>query len=56
MVSLAAALAMAKQQGLDLVEVAPLGNAPVCRIMSYAKFKDDGARRAEESGRGRPPS
>jgi translation initiation factor IF-3 len=48
---LAQALAIAQQQDLDLVEVAPLGNPPVCRIMDYGKFKFDAAQRAKESRR-----
>ncbi|MGA3215232.1 MAG: translation initiation factor IF-3 [Acidimicrobiales bacterium] len=48
---LAQALAIAQQQDLDLVEVAPLANPPVCRIMDYGKFKFDAAQRAKESRR-----
>jgi len=33
------ALALAEETGLDLVEVAPNSNPPVCRIMDYGKFK-----------------
>lgn len=33
------ALQMAREQGLDLVEVAPTERPPVCRIMDYGKFK-----------------
>lgn len=33
------ALAAARQAGLDLVEVAPNEQPPVCRIMDYGKFK-----------------
>jgi translation initiation factor IF-3 len=33
------ALAMARDAGLDLVEVAPNERPPVCRIMDYGKFK-----------------
>jgi len=36
---------------LDLVEVAPDANPPVCRIMNYGKFKFDTAQRAKESRR-----
>ena len=35
------ALDMARQAGLDLVEVAPTSKPPVCRIMDYGKFKYD---------------
>jgi translation initiation factor IF-3 len=33
------ALELAAQQDLDLVEVAPQANPPVCKIMDYGKFK-----------------
>ncbi len=33
------ALAEAAKSGLDLVEVAPNSNPPVCRIMDYGKFR-----------------
>jgi translation initiation factor IF-3 len=33
------ALTAAEQAGLDLVEVAPTAQPPVCRIMDYGKFK-----------------
>lgn len=33
------AIASARAAGLDLVEVAPDGKPPVCRIMDYGKFK-----------------
>ncbi|MHB8594742.1 MAG: translation initiation factor IF-3, partial [Acidimicrobiales bacterium] len=45
------ALSLARQLDLDLVEVAPLANPPVCRIMDYGKFKFDAAQRAKESRR-----
>jgi len=45
------ALAIARQADLDLVEVAPQANPPVCRIMDYGKFKFDAAQRAKESRR-----
>jgi translation initiation factor IF-3 len=45
------ALLIARQMDLDLVEVAPLANPPVCRIMDYGKFKFDEAQRAKESRR-----
>ena len=32
------ALKMAREQGLDLVEVAPTANPPVCRIINYGKY------------------
>ncbi len=32
------AIKMAREQGLDLVEVAPAANPPVCRIINYGKY------------------
>jgi translation initiation factor IF-3 len=32
------ALRIAEERGLDLVEVAPTANPPVCRIMDYGKY------------------
>jgi translation initiation factor IF-3 len=43
------ALAMAREQGLDLVEVAAQANPPVCRIMDYGKYKYEAAQKAKES-------
>jgi translation initiation factor IF-3 len=45
------ALQMARDLDLDLVEVAPLANPPVCRIMDYGKYKYEEAQRARESRR-----
>jgi translation initiation factor IF-3 len=45
------ALSIARDLDLDLVEVAPMANPPVCRIMDYGKFKFDEAQRAKESRR-----
>jgi len=39
----------AEERGLDLVEVAPKANPPVCRIMDYGKYKYEQKRRARES-------
>ena len=35
------ALELAAEHNLDLVEVAPLGKPPVCRIMDFSKYKYD---------------
>jgi len=43
------ALNMARELGLDLVEVADKANPPVCRIMDYGKYKYETAQRAKES-------
>ncbi len=45
------AIALARQLDLDLVEVAPMANPPVCKIMDFGKFKFDAAQRAKESRR-----
>jgi translation initiation factor IF-3 len=42
---------MARQLDLDLVEVAPLANPPVCRIMDYGKFRYEESQKAKESRR-----
>ena len=41
-----AALHAAQEQGLDLVEVAPMARPPVVRIMDYGKFKFEQAKQA----------
>ena len=43
------ALNMARDQGLDLVEVAPTANPPVCRIMDYGKHKYKSSKKAHEA-------
>jgi translation initiation factor IF-3 len=45
------ALELARSLDLDLVEIAPTANPPVCRIMDYGKFKFDEAQKAKESRR-----
>ena len=42
----------ADDAGLDLVEVAPTADPPVCRILDYGKFKYEQAKRDRESRRG----
>ena len=43
------ALALARSRELDLVEVAPGANPPVCRIMNYGKFQYQKSKRAHEA-------
>lgn len=43
------ALALAKERGLDLIEVAPQASPPVCRIMDYGRHKYEMAKREKES-------
>lgn len=40
------ALAMAQDAGLDLVEIQPNGDPPVCRIMDFGKFKFEAQKKA----------
>ncbi len=47
--SLADALAAAEERGLDLVEVSPNANPPVCRIMDFGKFKYQQSKKAAEA-------
>jgi translation initiation factor IF-3 len=43
------AIKQAEDLGLDLVEVAPTANPPVCRIMDFGKYKYEMAKKAAES-------
>ncbi len=43
------ALARAEEAGVDLVEVAPKAEPPVCRIMDYGKFKYEKAKKEKEA-------
>lgn len=40
---------IANQNSLDLVEVAPAANPPVCRIMDFSKFKYDQEKKEREA-------
>ncbi|MBP8675129.1 translation initiation factor IF-3 [Acetomicrobium sp.] len=43
------ALQVAESRGLDLVEVAPHANPPVCRVMDYGKYKYQQQKRDKEA-------
>jgi translation initiation factor IF-3 len=43
------ALGIAEESGLDLVEVAPQVNPPVCRIMDYGRYKYQQSKKIQES-------
>ncbi|MDO4690453.1 MAG: translation initiation factor IF-3 [Fusobacterium sp.] len=43
------ALDLAQSQGYDLVEIAPNGNPPVCKIMNYSKYKYEQTRKLKEA-------
>lgn len=45
----AEALRMAQDEGLDLVEVAPQEDPPVCRIMDYGKYKYEQERKVKKA-------
>jgi translation initiation factor IF-3 len=49
LISTAEALAIAREQGLDLVEVAPQAVPPVCKIMDYGKFKFENEKKVRDS-------
>lgn len=44
-----AALDLARQKGLDLVEVAPNAVPPVCRLLDYGRFRYEQTKRERES-------
>lgn len=43
------AMAMAEEAGLDLVEISPNANPPVCKIMDFGKFKYETQKREAEA-------
>lgn len=49
MVPLEDGIKMAKENGLDLVEVAPFAVPPVCRVMDYSKYKYDQEKKEREA-------
>jgi len=48
LLDLSTALQKAEEYGLDLVEVAPNANPPVCRIMDYGKFRYEESKKEHE--------
>jgi translation initiation factor IF-3 len=44
-----AAIKMAMEAGMDLVEISPNTNPPVCKIMDYGKFKYSAQKKAAEA-------
>lgn len=40
---------MARQKGLDLIEIAAQANPPVCKILDYSKFKYEQDRKARDA-------
>jgi len=45
----AAAIEMAEEVGLDLVEISPGANPPVCKIMDFGKYKYEQQKKAVEA-------
>lgn len=43
------ALKLAQESGVDLVEIAPQANPPVCKIMDYGKYKFEQEKKLKES-------
>jgi len=43
------ALRLAQEQGMDLVEISPTAQPPVCRILDYGKFKYDQAKKQKDA-------
>ncbi|WZL82598.1 translation initiation factor IF-3 [Vallitaleaceae bacterium 9-2] len=48
-VSVKEAQAMAREQGLDLVKVAPKAKPPVCKIIDFGKFRYEQTKREKEA-------
>lgn len=48
-VNIRAALQMAEEAEIDLVEIAPLAQPPVCKLMDFGKFKYQEAKKAHEA-------
>lgn len=47
--SAAQALAIADEQGLDLVKISPQAKPPVCKLMDYGKFRFEQSKREKEA-------
>ena len=43
------AMVIAKQKGLDLVEISPTASPPVCRILDFGKYQYQEQKRAREA-------
>ncbi len=48
-VSIREALRMAEEAGLDLVEISPNADPPVCKILDYGKYKYEQQKKANEA-------
>ena len=43
------AISMAKEEGLDLIEIAPKANPPVCKIIDMGKYKYEAQKKASKA-------
>ncbi|MCK9225122.1 MAG: translation initiation factor IF-3, partial [Candidatus Muirbacterium halophilum] len=48
-VSIEKAVVIAEDEGLDLVEIAPMAKPPVCKIIDYSKFKYEIVKKAKDA-------
>ena len=48
-VTVSEAVKMAEQVGLDLVEISPTANPPVCKILDYGKYRYEAQKKAHEA-------
>jgi translation initiation factor IF-3 len=48
---IAEALAISRQRGKDLIEIAPQANPPVCKILDYSKYRYEQEKKVRESRR-----
>ena len=48
-VSLKEALAVAEEEGLDLIEVSPQANPPVCKVLDFGKYRYEQQKRKNEA-------
>lgn len=43
------AMKLARESGLDLVEISPTANPPVCKVMDYGRYKYQAKKREQEA-------
>lgn len=48
-VSIKEALALAEEEGLDLIEISPQANPPVCKILDFGKYRYEQQKRKAEA-------
>ncbi|HCU58715.1 MAG TPA: translation initiation factor IF-3 [Alphaproteobacteria bacterium] len=48
-VSIKEALEIAEEEGLDLIEISPQANPPVCKVLDYGKYKYEVQKRKNEA-------